>query len=77
MVSEVRGWGLILGVEIAESVPFSAVDVSAALLEDGMLTVPAGAKVVRLVPPLVVSEAEVEEALGKLEAALVKLTSAH
>jgi len=76
VVSEIRGWGLILGVQLDESTSFSAVDVSAALLEDGMLTVPAGPKVVRLVPPLVVGEAEVLEAAGKLEAALVKLSSA-
>ena len=76
VVKEVRGWGLIMGVELATDTAFSAADVSAAVLEAGMLTVPAGPKVVRLVPPLVVSEAQVDDALAMLEAALVKLSAA-
>ena len=40
-----------------------------------MLTVPAGPRVVRFVPPLTVSKAEVDEALGKLEKALAALST--
>ena len=72
-VSEVRGWGLILGMELSESCGFVASDVVAKLLEGGMLTVPAGQRVVRFVPPLVVSEAEVDEALDKLADAFATL----
>ena len=63
--SQVRGWGLILGIELTESCGFVAADVVARLMEGGMLTVPAGQRVVRFVPPLVVSEAEIDEALTK------------
>lgn len=42
---KVRGWGLIVGVQMAEETPFTAADVAAAVLEAGMLTVPAGPKV--------------------------------
>ena len=41
-------------------------DVVGKLLEGGMLTVPAGQRVVRFVPPLVVTEQQVDEALSKL-----------
>ena len=58
-ISDVRGWGLIVGIEIAESCPAAAADVAKALLAAGVLVVPAGPKVVRFVPPLIVSEAEV------------------
>ena len=39
----------------------------------GMLTVPAGPRVVRFVPPLVVSESEVKEALEKVQKVLKEL----
>jgi len=65
VIAEVRGWGLILGIELNETCGFVASDVVARLMEGGMLTVPAGQRVVRFVPPLVISEAEIEEALAK------------
>jgi acetylornithine aminotransferase len=72
-IKEVRGWGLILGLELEEACGFVAADVVGKLMEAGMLTVPAGQRVVRFVPPLVVSEAEVEEALGLVGGALEAL----
>lgn len=72
-ISDVRGWGLIVGIEIAESCPAVAADVAKALLAAGVLVVPAGPKVVRFVPPLIVSEEEVRQAFVKFEEALVAL----
>ena len=66
VVKEVRGWGLILGMELTEECGFLAGDVVARLTEAGMLTVPAGLRVVRFVPPLVVTEQEVDEALAMI-----------
>ena len=37
------------------------------LLEQGLLTVPAAENVVRLLPPLIIEEAQVDEALDILE----------
>ena len=65
-IKEVRGWGLIMGIELTEECGFAAADVVGKLMERGMLTVPAGVKVVRFVPPLTVSAAEIDEALEKL-----------
>ena len=64
VVKEVRGWGLILGMELTEECGFRAGDVVGKLTEAGMLTVPAGLRVVRFVPPLVVTAQEVDEALA-------------
>jgi acetylornithine/N-succinyldiaminopimelate aminotransferase len=65
-VREVRGRGLLLaGVLDGDSA--AVVD---ACRERGLLVVTAGPDVLRLLPPLVVTEAEVEEALGVLREVL-------
>ena len=40
-------------------------------MESGLLLVPAGLRVVRFVPPLVVEEKDIDDALKMFEAALV------
>jgi acetylornithine/N-succinyldiaminopimelate aminotransferase len=63
VIAEVRGAGLMLGLKAA--VPNG--ELIAELREAGLLTVPAGDNVVRLLPPMIVAEAEVDEAAGILE----------
>ena len=65
-VVEVRGRGLLLGVEL--SGPAGPVVDEAR--ERGLLTVPAGARVVRLLPPLTVRDSEIDQAVEILAAAL-------
>ncbi|MBL9104443.1 MAG: acetylornithine transaminase [Myxococcales bacterium] len=65
-IQEIRGWGLIIGVELGADERRSAAEVARAALEAGLLVVPAGPRVVRLVPPLIVGAAEVDEALALL-----------
>jgi len=65
-IAEVRGWGLIVGVELGADQPRSAAELARAAQIEGLLTVPAGPRVLRLVPPLIVSAAEVDEALAIL-----------
>ncbi|MGB6297731.1 MAG: aspartate aminotransferase family protein [Rivularia sp. (in: cyanobacteria)] len=62
-IAEVRGWGLINGMELQASIELNAIDVVKAAMELGLFLAPAGAKVVRFVPPLIVTETEVEAAL--------------
>ena len=57
-IEAVRGRGLLLGVALREP---RAADVVRALIAAGALATEAGPSVVRLSPPLIVSEAEVEE----------------
>jgi acetylornithine/N-succinyldiaminopimelate aminotransferase len=65
-VREVRGVGLMLGAELDRP----AADVVAACAERGLLVGTAGASVLRLTPPLIVTTAEIEQALGVLEEVL-------
>ncbi len=62
---EVRGRGLMLGLHCVG--PNAAMQ--AKLVEHGLLTVGAGENVLRLVPPLVVTDADCDAALAILEAA--------
>jgi acetylornithine/N-succinyldiaminopimelate aminotransferase len=72
VIAEVRGEGLLVGVRavVANS---QLVD---ALRAERMLTVAAGDNVVRLVPPLVVGEAEIAEAIARLDRACAALVKA-
>lgn len=74
-ISEVRGWGLINGMELKADIPLTAGEVVNAAMEEGLLLVPAGPKVVRFVPPLIVTEAEINQALHAVEKALAKVTA--
>jgi predicted acetylornithine/succinylornithine family transaminase len=65
-VRAVRGKGLILGVET--SVPVRGI--VAACMERGLLVLSAGDNVVRFVPPLILTEADVDEAVAIFEVAL-------
>jgi len=59
-VRHVRGRGLMVGVELKEKVaPFIG-----ALRTAGLLTISGGPNVVRLLPPLIVGEGDVDEAVG-------------
>lgn len=73
IISEVRGWGLINGMVINSDAELTAPQIVNAAIAEGLLLVPAGPKVVRFVPPLVVSEDEVEQAIGAVARAMEKL----
>lgn len=74
-ITEVRGWGLINGMELNADTQLTAADVVKGAIAEGLLLVPAGPKVVRFVPPLIVSEAEVNTALQALERAMAAVIS--
>jgi len=70
VLAEVRGEGLLIGLKAV--VP--SVDLVTALREQKLLTVGAGENVVRFLPPLIVTEAEIEESVARLERACVALS---
>jgi len=70
-VAEVRGLGLLLGLELNPDLGGAGKFVQAAA-DRGLLLVPAGLDVVRFVPPLVVSETEIERALAVLDECLAE-----
>jgi acetylornithine/N-succinyldiaminopimelate aminotransferase len=71
IIEEVRGQGLMLGLKC--KVPNQKL--LEALRAEKMLTVQAGDNVVRLLPPLIVGEAEIDLACANLDAACVALKS--
>lgn len=70
---DVRGWGLINGMEINSESELTSIDLVKAAMEEGLLIVPAGPKVLRFVPPLIVSADEIEAASQKLGNAIAKV----
>ncbi|MDP7652839.1 MAG: aspartate aminotransferase family protein [Rhodospirillales bacterium] len=70
VLTEVRGKGLMLGLKC--EVPNTTL--SAKLFENGLVTVVAGDNVVRILPPLIIDESHVEEAVGILEASCAELS---
>ena len=65
---EVRGWGLLLGLVIREDCDVTAPQLAAAAINQQLLVVAAGPKVLRMVPPLVISAREVRQLLVRLNA---------
>jgi acetylornithine/N-succinyldiaminopimelate aminotransferase len=73
VISEIRGEGLLLGLKAV--VP--AVELVDALRAEKMITVGAGDNVVRLLPPLIVTEKEVGEAIDRIDRACAALSKAQ
>jgi acetylornithine/N-succinyldiaminopimelate aminotransferase len=69
IIAEVRGEGLLVGLRAL--VP--AGDLVDALRAEKMITVSAGDNVVRLLPPLIIGEAEIAEAIARLDRACAHL----
>ena len=73
ILADVRGEGLLVGVKAV--VPSG--DLVAALRDERLLTVGAGDNVVRFLPPLIVSAAEIEESVTRLERACAALSESQ
>ena len=81
VIHETRGVGLMIGIELAEnikSLPGDATKTQAVrfvnlLHAAGLLTIPAGANVIRLLPALNLSQSEAEEGLRIIESVAAKL----
>jgi len=72
VLEEIRGVGLILGLKCR--MPNAGVNM--AFRDEKLLTVPGGDNVVRLLPPLTVSDEEIRIGLDRIRAAAAKLSSA-
>jgi acetylornithine/N-succinyldiaminopimelate aminotransferase len=67
-ITDVRGRGLMLGITLREG--WKAPDLAARLLAEGLVVNPIGAEAIRMLPPLMIGEAEVDEALEILRRVL-------
>jgi len=72
LIREVRGRGLLIGVELQRG-PVSARHVCEGLLRHGVLSKDTHHTVVRFAPPLIVSRAQIDEAVTALRAVLTDL----
>ncbi len=72
IIAEVRGEGLLLGLKL--QVPVG--ELVDACRAEKMLTVSAGDNVMRLLPPLIISEEEIAEGVARLDRACTKLARA-
>ncbi len=68
VVREIRGRGLIIGLELKQKV----VPYLKALMDRGVLALPAGPNVLRLLPPLVIEKAQIDFAAEQIIAVLTK-----
>jgi acetylornithine/N-succinyldiaminopimelate aminotransferase len=73
VIVEVRGEGLLVGLRAV--VPSG--ELVDALRAEKMITVAAGDNVVRLLPPLIVSEEEIAEAVRRIDRACAGIAAAH
>jgi acetylornithine/N-succinyldiaminopimelate aminotransferase len=73
VIAEVRGEGLLIGLRAV--VPAS--ELVDELRAEKMITVGAGDNVVRLLPPLIIGEAEISEAVARIDRACARLAQTH
>jgi acetylornithine/N-succinyldiaminopimelate aminotransferase len=72
VIAEVRGEGLLLGLRL--NVPNT--DFTLAARSEHMIVIPAGENVVRLLPPLIIEETEMNEAIARLEKTCRRMSGA-
>jgi acetylornithine/succinyldiaminopimelate/putrescine aminotransferase len=86
LIREVRAFGMMIGFELEEetiaaleivkaSGKIASIFVAKALLDAGMMVVPAGPKVVRWLPPMNLTDAQVAEGLSLFKSTLSELAS--
>jgi acetylornithine/N-succinyldiaminopimelate aminotransferase len=86
LIREVRAFGMMIGFELEEetiaaleivkaSGKIASIFVAKALLDAGMMVVPAGPKVVRWLPPMNLTDAQAEEGLHLFKSTLNELAS--
>jgi acetylornithine/N-succinyldiaminopimelate aminotransferase len=73
VIAEVRGEGLLMGLRMVPPVGEMVDELRA----EKMITVAAGDNVVRLLPPLIIGEHEISEAIARIDRACTRLEQAH
>jgi acetylornithine/succinyldiaminopimelate/putrescine aminotransferase len=80
-ITEVRAIGLMIGVQLGNDFPKTtrppALEVVTRSMSAGLLVIPAGETVVRFLPPLNVTRAEINEAVAKFSETLRSIESAN
>ena len=67
---QVRGMGMMLGISLKDVKP---ADIAAKCIEKGLLILTAGSDALRLLPPLTISDEEIEKGLAILKSVLEEI----
>jgi ornithine--oxo-acid transaminase len=74
----VRGKGLLNAVQLNDAETGTAAwDLCLLMAEEGLLAKPTHGNIIRFAPPLIITEAQMEEALSRIERALVRFEKAR
>jgi len=76
ILAEVRGSGLLLGVELTAAYKGRAKEITKIAEEQGLMLLIAGPDVLRFAPALIVTDEQIQEATARLRRALIKFASA-
>jgi len=68
MIREIRGKGLMIGIEMK----FEIKDILMGLIKDGILMLYSGRNILRILPPLVISEGDITKVLHALDSTLTE-----
>ena len=66
MIREIRGKGLMIGIEMK----FEVREILMGLIKEGVLMLYSGRNILRILPPLVISEEDVTKVLNALDSVL-------
>ena len=69
-VKEVRGLGLLVGLELANT---DAVAVKIKAMEKGLLVTATSNRIIRMVPPLIITKADCDKAIAILKEAILEV----
>ena len=75
LFAEVRGDGLLLGCELSDTWQDRARDILTRCTDEGLLILVAGANVLRLAPPLIISDEDIVKGVSIMERAIEGLSS--
>ena len=73
--SDIRGLGLLLGIELKGTLEHRAREVMTAAMAQRLMVLEAGPSVIRLAPSLVIAQDDIEEGIARLDRALASLVS--
>lgn len=68
VIDEIRGVGLMIGIKINDKIEHN--ELVKKMIDNGLLTIPAGNNVIRIIPALIIEEHHVAEAMRKIRASL-------
>lgn len=75
LFKDVRGMGLMIGAELTDNYTGKAGDIGEIAREYGVLILQAGPNVLRLLPPLIINDDDLDEAMTRLYKALKHFVS--